>query len=129
PRTSDQERTQIREFARSHVPEDLSRLARHAALELFTYKPGEQSPQLRHWAVRVLTRALFASDETTAHHKGDAGKVLGEKAPVVEALVKLVPLEVNTFVHALEPLTTRYGSGFMASAEVAERVADPAILP
>lgn len=129
PRTSDQERTQIREFARSHVPEDLSRLARHTALELFTYKPGEQSPQLRHWAVRVLTRALFAADETTAHHKGDAGKMLGEKAPVVDALVKLVPLEVNTFVHALEPLTARYGSGFMASAEVAEKVSDPALLP
>lgn len=129
PRTSDQERTQIREFARSHVPEDLSRLARHAALELFTYKATEQSPQLRHWAVRVLTRALFATDETTSHHKGDAGKMLGEKHAAVEALIKLAPLEISTFVHALEPLAVRYGSGFMAAAEVAEKVNDPALLP
>ncbi len=127
PRTGDQERGQIREFVRSHVPEDISKLARHAALQIFQFKAADQTPVQRQWAVRVLTKSLWAPDETTAMQKGEEGRAapLGPRQEAVDALIKLGPLEAQTLVRTMEPLVSRYGAAFMAAAEVLEKVGSP----
>ncbi len=130
PRTEEKDRARIREFLRTHVPEDLSRIARHAALEVFNFKIPEETSPHRQWAVRVLARALWAPDETTAHHKGaDDRAILGDRQQIVDALFKLGSHEMTALLHAIEPLSTRYGIGFIGAAEVLEKLGDPNALP
>lgn len=130
PRTETQDRHKLLEFLRSHVPEDLHKLAMHTALQAFTVKVDEQQPGQTQWAIRVLVRALWIPDETTVHHKGGERQAseLGFRAEVVEALAKIGSRDIPSLVRSLEPLTMRFSVGFMAAAEVCEKLRDPQLL-
>lgn len=128
PRTQATERHKIHEYLRSHVPEDLTKLATHTALEAFTIKVDEQSPTQRQWAIRVLCKGLWLADQTTVHHKGGERQEseLGFRGPIVEALVKVAAKEVPSLLRALESLSGRYSGAYIAVAELLDKIGDPA---
>lgn len=130
PRTEPAERQRLREYLRSHVPEDISRLAVVTALQGFVYKHDELTAAQRQWAIRVLVRAIWAPDESTAMHKGGERQAseLGFRQEYVDALEKLAAADINTLIRAAEPLTARYGAAFMAMADLLEKLRDPATL-
>lgn len=130
PRTELSERRKIREFLRSHVPEDLTKLALHTAMQAFLYKLDEEQPPQKAWAVRVLTRALWIVDDTTVHHKGgEQAAELGFREPVVKALERVGPLDFDTLLRTMEPLTGRYGAAYMAAADILEKLHRDESLP
>lgn len=130
PRTGDEDRNRIWEFLRTHVPEDLSKLALHTALAVFTAKRESQTKPQRQWAIRVLVRSLWLPEETTEHHKGGERQtsIMGFREKVVEALEKLAPGEMDTLLHAMEPLVARFSMGFVAAAELFAKLKEPAAL-
>jgi len=131
PRTDTEERMRIREFLRHHVPEDLTRLAMHAAMQAFQVKRDELTAPQRQWAIRVLVRALWMPEETTEHHKMEEGarSELGFREPVVSALKKLGPLDIEALIHAMEPLTGRFGVALMGAADVLQEIKSEETLP
>lgn len=131
PRTDAPERHRIQEFLHEHVPEDLTKLATFTVLQAFTYKHEEATIQLRHWAIRVLVRGLWAPDDTTIHHKGGERQAseLGFRYEIVEALVRIAAKEPYVVAKAAEPMVNRFGAAFMAIAEVFEKNRDQQFLP
>lgn len=131
PRTSHEERHRIFDHVRTHVPEDLTQLAGRAALQVFTYKPQEQNEAQRHYAVRALTRAIWSTDPTTAHHKApDAvSSELGHRKEPAEALKKIGPHDIKGLIAAVDPLAMRYGMAYAAIADVFADIADKAFIP
>lgn len=130
PRTNHEDKQKILEFLRTHVPEDLTKLALTTALQAFIYKSEEQTPQQRQWAIRALVRGLWLSDQTTAHHKGGERQEseLGFRHEIVEALKKIGPKDPQAIIRAVEPLAARYGGAYIAVAEVFEKVNNPEFL-
>lgn len=124
PRTDVEDVHRIREFARTHIPEDLTRLARHSALQLFVSRRDDLSAPQTQWAIRVLVRSIWMPDETTEHHKGGERQAteLGFREPLVDSLARLGPLDPSTLIHAIEPLAARYGMAFVAAAELLQRL-------
>lgn len=131
PRTTESDRARIWDFLRSHIPEDLGRLACHSALQCFTTKHEAQTAQQYHYAVRALVRGIWSSDQTTAHHQGGERQAseLGFRAEIVQALIKIGGREPEAVVHAAEPLAARYGAPYLAAAEAFEKLNNPAYLP
>jgi hypothetical protein len=124
PRTTDEERARILEFARTHIPEDLTRLAYFTALQLFTTKVDVQtSPQI-HFALKALARGLWMQDQTTAMHKGGErqSSELGFREEIVQGLIKVAPRDPHFLARTVEPLSSRYSGAFIAIAEVFEKV-------
>ncbi|MBI1290145.1 hypothetical protein GC173_02715 [bacterium] len=131
PRTTDSDRTRIWDFLRTHIPEDLGRLACHSALQCFATKHEVQTQQQYHFAVRALVRGIWASDHTTAHQQGGERQAseLGFREEIVQALIKIGGREPDAVAHAADPLAARYGAPYMAAAEVFEKLNNPAFLP
>ncbi len=126
PRTASDTHRYILEQVKSNIPENLGRMALAAALECFVPKHSEQSDSQREWAIRVLARSLWLSDQTTEHHKGGERQdsELGFRHRIAEGLKKLAPQHLNVLHQAIEPLCARYGSAYIAVAEVLEKTGD-----
>lgn len=129
-RTDKQERKKIREFLRSHVPEDMIGLTCHAAQKCFVPKMDEENPDFRRFAIRALVKGIWQSDERTAHHKGgDTDSPLGFREEIIGGLEKIARHDIQTLVQSMETLSARYGAAYMAAAELLERLRDPGTLP
>jgi hypothetical protein len=130
PRTSSEDRNMIREYLRNNIPEDISKLACHTAIHVFTYKANDLTPVQRQWVIRILARGLWRSDDSTEHHKGQEkqSSELGFREPIVQALEKVVGTETQTLIKAMEPMVARYGAGYWAAAEFLTRLSREATL-
>jgi HEAT repeat protein len=131
PRTTTEQRMDIANTTTHVVSEGNTRLAMVAAREVLAAKPDELLPTHRHYAIRVLTDALWLADDTTAlHQPGDREpSVLGFRHGLAEALKALVPKEPAVFIAQVEKHLLQYGGAYLAVAEVLEKAGSAETLP
>lgn len=124
------ERRKIREFLRSHVPDDLTKLAAHTALAAFSFKADEQTPEQRQWAIKAMVRGLWMSDDSTALHKGgDEADPLAGRGELVTALLRIAAGQTPMVIKAMEPLTSRYGAAYIAASDLLEKLGSQETIP
>lgn len=110
------------------VGEKDSRLATHAAAQLFVNRVDELDPRLREWAARVLTHALFSRD-VGENLKATNESPMGFREPIVAAMGRLGKDQLPTILALAEPHVARYSGALNAFTEVMAKIGDERALP
>ncbi len=131
PRTPLDARKRILDRVFEIIPTDNSKLAQAAVHSVYSAKPDMLSVELRQQAIATMIESLWIQDQSTDKHKGGErqSNILGSRNAAITALQRLGREDFDYMLSEFERRSMRFSGGYMAAAELFEKLKDPGAIP